>query len=121
MTDKKEPGDPFVRPEPGAEESARLLALRSYCVLDTGREGRFDDLTALAASICEAPVSLVSLVDSNRLFFKSEHGLGVREVPDGGDGFCRHAIRQRDIFEIRDTLEDPRFAAHPLVASNPHV
>ena len=89
MTDKKEPGDPFARPETSAEESARLLALRSYCVLDTGREGRFDDLTALAASICDTPVSLVSLVDSGRLFFKSEHGLGVREVPDSGGGFCR--------------------------------
>jgi diguanylate cyclase (GGDEF)-like protein len=107
--------------EPSAEESARLLALRSYCVLDTGREGRFDDLTCLAASICETPVSLVSLVDSSRLFFKSEHGLGVREVPDCGDGFCRHAIRQRDIFEIPDTREDGRFAGHPLVVQSPRV
>jgi diguanylate cyclase (GGDEF)-like protein len=119
MTNKKEPAS--VRPESGGEEAARLLALRSYCVLDTGREGRFDDLTTLAASICETPVSLVSLVDSSRLFFKSEHGLGVREVPDGGDGFCRHAIRQRDIFEIPDTREDGRFVRHPLVSSAPHV
>jgi diguanylate cyclase (GGDEF)-like protein len=121
MTNKKEPADESVRPAPSAEESARLLALRSYCVLDTGREGRFDDLTALAASICEAPVSLVSMVDSSRLFFKSEHGLGVREVADGGEGFCRYAIRQRDIFQIPDTREDSRFVAHPLVASAPHV
>jgi diguanylate cyclase (GGDEF)-like protein len=121
MTNKKEPGKAFVRPEASAEESARLLALRSYCVLDTGREGRFDDLTALAASICEAPVSLVSLVDSGRLFFKSEHGLGVREVADGGEGFCRYAIRQRDIFEIPDTREDSRFASHALVTQAPHV
>jgi diguanylate cyclase (GGDEF)-like protein len=121
MTNKKKPDGSSVRPEPSAEEAARLLALRSYCVLDTGREGRFDDLTCLAASICETPVSLVSLVDSGRLFFKSEHGLGVREVPDRGDGFCRHAIRQRDIFEIPDTREDARFADHPLVAQSPHV
>jgi diguanylate cyclase (GGDEF)-like protein len=121
MTNKNEPGDPTARPRPSAEEAARLLALRSYCVLDTGREGRFDDLTALASSICETPVSLVSLVDSGRLFFKSEHGLGVREVPDGGTGFCRYAIRQRDIFEVPDTREDARFAQHPLVTSAPHV
>jgi diguanylate cyclase (GGDEF)-like protein len=121
MTNKKEPDGSPVRPEPGTEESARLLALRNYCVLDTGREGRFDDLTALAASICETPVSLVSLVDSHRLFFKSEHGLGVREVADGGEGFCRHAIRQRDIFEVPDTRVDARFARHPLVADAPNV
>jgi diguanylate cyclase (GGDEF)-like protein len=121
MTNKKEPGGAAARPGPSAEEAARLLALRSYCVLDTGREGRFDDLTALASSLCEMPVSLVSLVDSGRLFFKSEHGLGVREVPDGGGGFCRYAIRQRDIFEIPDTHEDARFADHPLVTRAPHV
>jgi diguanylate cyclase (GGDEF) domain len=120
MTNKKEPDGPVRRASSG-EESARLLALRSYCVLDTGREGRFDDLTALAASICEAPVSLVSLVDSSRLFFKSEHGLGAREIADGGEGFCRYAIRQRDIFQIPDTREDSRFVAHALVASAPHV
>lgn len=122
MANKNDPGErTSARPDPSAEETARLLALRSYCVLDTGREGRFDDLTALASSICETPVSLVSLVDSNRLFFKSEHGLGVREVPDGGTGFCRYAIRQRDIFEIPDTREDPRFVQHPLVTGAPHV
>jgi len=69
------------RESSGAEESARLSALRGYCVLDTGRESRFDDLTCLAASICETPVSLVSLVDTNRLFFKSAHGFDLRELP----------------------------------------
>jgi len=49
-------------------------------VLDTGRESRFDDLTCLAASICETPYSLISLVDTNRLFFKSAHGMDVREL-----------------------------------------
>src|SRR5882672_5143545 len=58
------PGAAVPRPQSsGAEESARLSALRGYCVLDTGRESRFDDLTCLAASICETPYSLVSLVD----------------------------------------------------------
>ncbi len=103
-----------------AEESARLAVLRSYCVLDTGREGRFDDLTCLAASLCETPVSLVSLVDADRLFFKSEYGLGAREIPSVG-GFCVHAIQQRDLFEIPDTREDRRFASHPLVVNPPHV
>jgi diguanylate cyclase (GGDEF)-like protein len=101
-------------------ESARLAALRAYCVLDTGREGRFDDLTGLAASICDAPVSLVSLVDAHRLFFKSAYGMDIRELADP-DFFCGHAIRQRDLFEVADALEDARFSAHPLVAGPPRV
>ncbi len=104
----------------GAEESARLSALRSYCVLETGREARFDDLTCLAASICETPVSLVSLVDTNRLFFKSAHGIDVREVPYP-DFFCGHAIRQSDLFIVPDANEDLRFAKHPLVVESPRV
>jgi len=104
----------------GAEESARLAALRSYCVLDTGREARFDDLTGLAANICETPVSLVSLVDSHRLFFKSAHGIDAREVPYP-DFFCGHAIRQRDVFVVPDALEDPRFAKHALVVDPPRA
>src|SRR5260221_7217868 len=104
----------------GAEESARLSALRSFCVLETGREARFDDLTCLASTICETPVSLVSLVDTNRLFFKSAHGVDLREVPYP-DFFCGHAIRQRDLFVVPDANEDARFAQHPLVVESPRV
>jgi diguanylate cyclase (GGDEF)-like protein len=122
MANKKEPGTALHAKsvEASAEEAARLLALRNYCVLDTGNEARFDDLTCLAASICETPVALLSLVDSQRLFFKSEYGLGVREVPDN-DGFCRHAVRQRDILEVPDAHADPRFVNDPLVVDAPHV
>jgi diguanylate cyclase (GGDEF)-like protein len=102
------------------QEVARLAALRSYCVLDTGREARFDDLTCLAANICDAPISLVSLVDADRLFFKSSFGLDVREVPYP-DFFCGHAIRQRDLFVVPDAAADPRFARHPLVTGSPRV
>src|SRR5258706_9162424 len=116
------PGAAVQRPQfsSGAEESARLSALRSCCVLETGREARFDDLTCLASSICETPVSLVSLVDTNRLFFKSAHGIDVREVPYP-DFFCGHAIRQRDVFIVPDANEDLRFATHPLVVESPRV
>src|SRR5258705_12089942 len=107
-------------PSSGAEESARLSPLRSYCVLETGREARFDDLTCLASTICETPVSLISLVDTNRLFFKSAHGMDVREVPYP-DFFCGHAIRQRDLFVVLDASKDLRFANHPLVADWPRV
>jgi diguanylate cyclase (GGDEF)-like protein len=105
---------------PDAQESARLAALRSYCVLDTGHETRFDDLTSLAATICETPVSIISLVDTNRLFFKSARGLDAREVPYP-DFFCGHAIRQRELFEVPDALLDPRFVGHPLVVDAPRV
>lgn len=108
-----------ISPE-NKEESARLAALRSYCVLDTGREARFDDLTCLAADICDTPVSLVSLVDTDRLFFKSSFGLDAREVPYP-DFFCGHAIRQRDIFVVANAAEDPRFAQHPLVSGPPRA
>jgi diguanylate cyclase (GGDEF)-like protein len=101
------------------EEVVRLAALRSYCVLDTGREGRFDDLTRLAAGICETPVSLVSLVDFDRLFFKSSFGTDIRDIPR--PGFCDHAILQREVFQVPDASRDPRFREHPLVLDSPHV
>ena len=104
----------------GAHEAARLAALRRYCVLDTGHEARFDDLARLAATICATPVSLVSLVDSSRLFFKAAHGLDVREVPYP-QSFCAHAIRQREILEIPDTHQDSRFSGDPLVVHPPRV
>ena len=89
-------------------------------MLDTGRESRFDDLTCLAASICETPYSLISLVDTNRLFFKSAHGMDVRELPYP-DFFCGHAIRQREVFIVPDASLDPRFANHPLMVGGPRV
>jgi diguanylate cyclase (GGDEF)-like protein len=100
------------------QERARLAALRSYCVRDTGHEARFDDLTSLAASICETPVSLISFVDANRLFFKSAHGLDAREVLHP-DFFCSHAIRQSELFVVPDAFSDPRFARHPMVVDPP--
>jgi len=104
---------------PNAEESARLTALRSYCVLDTGREARFDDLTRLAASICETPVSLLSLVDSDRQFFKSSFGLDLRDTPR--DGLCDHAITQRSVFQVANASQDPLFRDCPLVLAPPQV
>ncbi len=105
------------RAAPNPAESARLAALRSYCVLDTGREERFDDLTGLAATICETPVSLLTLVDADRLFFKSSFGIDVREIPR--EGFCDHAIAQTELFEVRDASRDSRFANLWLVQSPP--
>src|SRR2546422_7265652 len=83
------------RPSSGAEESARLSALRSYCVLETGREARFDDLTCLASTICETPVSLVSLVDTNRLFFKSRSEEHTSELQSRLHLVCRLLLEKK--------------------------
>ena len=96
-------------------ESARLTALRSYDVLDTPPDGTFDRVTALAARIFNTPIALVSLVDEDRIWFKSRHGLDAEEIPRD-PGLCASAIFSSDTYVIRDALSDPRALANPLVA-----
>jgi len=93
--------------------------LRSYCVLETGREPRFDDLTCLASTICETPVSLVSLVDTNRLFFKSAHGSTFAKCRTRIFSAAMHSPAR--LFVVPDANEDARFAQHPLVVESPRV
>lgn len=92
-----------------SNESARLDALRRYEILDTESEQAFDDLVELAAKICETPIALVSLVDPLRQWFKAKTGVTACET-SRDIAFCAHAILQRGIFEVPDTLTDPRFA-----------
>lgn len=103
-----------------SNELQRLAALHQCEVLDTPPEGAFDDITALAAELLKAPISLVSLVDESRQWFKSRHGLDVTHTPRE-ISFCSHAILQTGFFEIPDALEDPRFADNPLVTGEPHI
>lgn len=72
-------------------EAERLRSLRSYKILDTKPEERFDELTRLAALICGVPISLISLIDANRQWFKSRFGLDVQETPRA-QAFSTHAI-----------------------------
>ena len=102
------------------DESDRLLSLCQYQILDTESEGAFDDLTNLAASICKTPIALVSLVDSNRQWFKARVGIDVAETPRD-IAFCSHAILQPDLLIVPDTLTDERFATNPLVIAAPHI
>ncbi len=107
-------------PPEGADEQARLAALRRYEILDTPTEAEFDDFTRLASYICGAPIALISLVDSNRQWFKSEVGLGVPETTLDRS-ICRHAILQKDLFVVPDTTLDERFRNNPLVTGEPRV
>jgi two-component system cell cycle sensor histidine kinase/response regulator CckA len=101
-------------------EAKRLKVLWQYEVLDTVPEEVFDDLTELAARICEAPIALISLVDENRQWFKSKVGVTVRET-SRDISFCSHAIRHDGLFIIPDTAKDHRFARNPLVTSDPKI
>jgi signal transduction histidine kinase len=102
------------------DEQARLSALRRYKILDTTSEEAFDDLVHCAALICRTPISLVSLVDATRQWFKAKVGLAANELPRES-AFCAHAILGYDILIVPDTHEDPRFADNPLVVGEPRI
>lgn len=102
------------------DEDARLRALRDYDILDSAPEPVFDDLTRLAAHICGTPISLVSLIDEDRQWFKSRHGLAATETPRE-QAFCAHAILDDQLLEIRNALDDGRFADNPLVLGDPNI
>jgi GAF domain-containing protein len=102
------------------DEKKRLKVLWQYEVLDTVPEELFDDLTELAARICEAPIALISLVDEKRQWFKSRVGLTVQET-SRDISFCTYAIKQADLFIVPDAIRDKRFAHSPLVTSDPKI
>lgn len=102
-------------------EAKRLLALHSLDVLDTPAEQAYDDITSLAAFICDTPIALISLIDEDRQWFKSKVGINSMETPRGM-AFCAHAITDPDhVMEVRDALEDTRFANNPLVTGDPGI
>lgn len=102
-------------------EEGRLRSLRSYQLLDTLPEEDYDHLTAIAAQICGTKISLVSLVDSDRQWFKSHYGLSTEETPREF-AFCAHAILNKDEpFIIPDARNDVRFYDNPFVVNDPNV
>lgn len=111
----------MVIPPPPPEENNRLDALRSYNILDSLPEQDYDDITRLASEICQTPIALISLIDDNRQWFKSNHGLAVRETPRDY-AFCTHAIlNPREPLIVTDSRKDERFAGNPLVTGDPYV
>lgn len=104
-----------------ANEEARLKELTLLEILDTIPEEEYDQITELASQICEVPVSLVTLIDKDRQWFKSAHGIDAKETPRDY-AFCAHAINKpNEIFEVHDLRLDKRFHDHPLVANDPNV
>jgi predicted signal transduction protein with EAL and GGDEF domain len=104
------------------EEAERLLELRSYGVLDTEADAKFDDISELTRYVAGTEIGIISLVDTNRQWFKSCVGapLGQQQTPRD-ISFCGHTILQREPLIIPDALADPRFADNPLVVGEPHL
>jgi len=110
----------FERPPLPSDEKARLAELCGFDVLDTAPEPAFDNLTRLAVIITGAPIALISLVDSDRQWFKSRFGLAVTQT-SRDISFCGHAILNDEMFIVPDTHVDDRFADNPLVTGDPRI
>ena len=103
--------DPSIIP---ADESARMAAVHDYQILDTPPDGAFDRITGLAARLFDVPVAIVSVVDHDRIWFKSHHGTTVEQI-DRDPGLCASAILQGEVWVVDNAAQDPRTLSNPLV------
>lgn len=111
------PVEPVVVTGVADAEVERLEAVLGYDILDTPPDGAFDRITELAARLFDVPIAIVSIVDTDRIWFKSRHGVDVEEIPRD-PGLCASAILADDIYVVEDALADPRTLANPLVAGS---
>jgi len=105
---------------PTKNESQRIQALHEYEILDTAAESEFDRITEIASRVCDMPISLISLVDKERQWFKSRVGLEVKETPRDLS-FCQYTFTEDQLLEVRDAVEDDRFKSNTLVTADPHI
>lgn len=96
-------------------ENKRLENLYKYEILDTPPDGYFDEITSLATKIFNVPIAIITLVDTDRIWFKSSFGLDVEQIPRS-PGLCSSAIMSEDIYIVEDARKDPRTLSNPLVA-----
>lgn len=111
--------DYSIAPLPQGEEE-RLAALRRFQILDTGFDDVLNRFARVLANALDVPISLVSLVDKDRQWFKARVGLEASETPRDV-AFCSHAILNTEILEVQDAASDPRFACNPLVVGDPKI
>jgi len=108
------------KPKQPNNEEQRLKELKRLQILDSEREKDFDNLVSLAAAVCGVPISLITLLDESRQWFKAKVGLEA-ESTSREISFCGHAINQEDVFFIEDALSDDRFVDNPLVTDDPKI
>lgn len=111
-----DPSQPPILPD----EASRLAALHGLKLLDTSVEPGLDVITRLAADRFDCAIALVSLVETDRQWFPSRHGLEVTQTPRA-TSFCAHAIATDGVMVVPDATQDPRFVANPLVTGAPHI
>mgnify|MGYP005989225543 FL=1 len=110
----------MVKPGIPETEDPRIAELRSLLILDSSPEERFDRITRIAKQLFNVPIALISLIDTDRQWFKSNIGLDATET--GRDiSFCGHAILENDVFIVEDTIKDVRFRDNPLVTKGPNI
>ncbi|MEX2128610.1 MAG: sensor domain-containing diguanylate cyclase [Xanthobacteraceae bacterium] len=109
----------MIKCNPGGE-SARIQALYKYDVLDSAQEEAFDRITRLAKTVLQMPIAMVSLVDKDRIWFKSRQNVPVPESPRDGS-FCTHTIQHTEPFIVTDASADPLFADNPVVSGEPGI
>ncbi|MFN2562654.1 MAG: PP2C family protein-serine/threonine phosphatase [Jatrophihabitans sp.] len=122
MTHSRAPLDAATDPARGVDpdvlrEQRRMAAVRRYDILDTPPDGAFDRIAALAARLLNVPIAIVSVVDTDRIWFKSHHGLDVTEI-GRAPGLCASAILGSEPWLVTDAKNDPRTLTNPLVAGD---
>lgn len=110
----------MLKPQVPSDERSRIRALHRYEVLDTPQEETFDRITRVASVVAGVPISLVSLIDEERQWFKSRVGLDASETPRD-ISFCGHAILGNEPLIVPDASKDPRFSDNPLVIDGPVI